>query len=383
MKKRRRWLRVFAVAATAAPVLLLLSAFAYSRWEIHRIKMLAVIPTPKLEPENRASYYMDAAPLAMGPSDELLKALDGIDFGSTEASATVATLEKLISVNSNLFLRLEPARKLNTCRMPLLCSPGAWGQSEFQASDALRRTGDVLFCSTLLKLCEGKYVDACEDALLNLRFGRDVAMAGSNYQASSGLYIYRVASCSLGIALTQFRMDGQSLELLRTELPKSGLPSDFCIERIWESHGDWRRLAHEQRDPLYARILQSFKISLPRFRFSEPGLLLHGAFDANPLIHHAESSNWGTDSLDGLRSGLVLLQIGTAARSYSNDTGQMPTAIKDLVPKYLAATPADPTGAPFQESSGDSFFEIVSPGNKRDTAERRLRFADKATVQQP
>jgi hypothetical protein len=373
MSKWKGWLRRVVVATVLLLICLVVTTYLYERSYLRPIEVLAAVPTPESEPKNPASYYLDAAPFAKGPSEELLKTLDEADIGSPEKAAAFTTLNELVASNAEFFSRIKPARTLKDCRMPLLSGPGPWGMSEYQAGDALRRAGDVLFCSTLLNLHECKYLEACEDALLNLQLGRDVTSIGGNHQSGSGGYIYRIASCSLGIALTQYPLDAPSLAVLQAGLPDSHFPPGFDKETVHRNNDDWRVLANH-RHSLSTRILQDLHIRLPRYTLREFAPSFYEDSHENPLLHHGESLSWRVDAVEGLRSGIVMAQIGVAVRSYLNDLGRLPSSLADLVPRYMPAVPLNPTGIAFEVSANETKFEIVSPGDGHGTSRRSLRF---------
>ncbi len=377
---------VFRIIIVAAPLLAIAGVvlpLLIAKWQIDGLRRLTVTPTLESEPDNRASYYLASAAAVIAPPPALRAAANGLAKNAFDWASVRTVVQGFLQQNQSALDLMKSTQEMPNCRMPLLYA--VEGDYPFRTADKLEAVGDLLFWSTLQHLHEGEYRAACEAALVNLRLGRDTALAGSADQSGTGLGIYSRATRSLGLALTQYALDPESLSLLQEDLPTCEFPEGFNRETLISNNEDWHGILHYDRssgvprliralhleDHLHVSIRNFFRVAVfagPWVGFSHPPV---GEDLPNPLIEP------GWDVLlpvNGLSSGLSVLRIGVAAVQYVYDNRVLPTSLKDLVPDYLAQLPENQTGTEFLCIAKENRLEIVSTGLTHGVLKRTLTF---------
>ncbi|MCP4643043.1 MAG: hypothetical protein GY851_21535 [bacterium] len=407
MASRWKWLRTIALIGLLLTMLfvyffIVRPVTTYNK-NLESYRELAAIPTPESEPQNRASYYMDAAwvvtptPSSLGgkpegvavrhpPEETLAELLKGPERQPPEWDSVAPDVEAFLAVNEASLGYMTQAGDLTDCRMPLLYGPGCPGGSEYAAAEALESVGDVLFWSTIASLHKGDYRAACKTGLTNLRFGADVASLGSNRQATAGLNIHGMASRALAEALTQHRLPNDALALLEYGLPECVFPDSFDEKDVTEHHIQHLRLVNDNSDPEHVRWVRALRlhriIDIRYYSHTQWGLSPFPTGVENALVSYPSSSDKSFDNGTGLSSGVALLRIGVAVQRHLGATGTLPSSLEDLVPEYLAELPENPVGTPFVVEASDEVFEVGCAGVRSKYDPRALRF-ELETLRQP
>lgn len=348
-----KWVKLLGIALVTALAVLIVVPIVRQSNRVEELRKLAVYPTPKSEPGNRASYYLAAAEVVDPFPHEMTDALE--ERETIDWNEVAPRVEELIANNQQTLRLIRVASELDLCRMPILTDRG----SGIKSGDSLREVGNVLFWTTLKAGEEAKIQEACELGLLNLRMGRDVAMAGSWYQTSCGIHIYLMASRSLATLVMQSRLDENALELLEQGLVSSQFPADFDLDIINANQRQWSLLV----------------MRWPGHVMTGPTLGLNTAYELNPLVSAPQPQSMSFDSVQGIKSGVILLRMGVAIRRYVHERSQLPETLEDLVPEYLPEIPENPAGPPFEVSSTLETLEIVSPKVEWEASRRALSFS--------
>lgn len=338
--------------------------------EIDGLRRLTVVPTLLSEPRNRASYYFAAAAV-VSPAPARGEATESLGEDVFDWTSVDTVFRDLLRQNQAVLDLMELAKDEPNCRMPILY------ESPYRAADQLAAVGDVLYWATLQRLHDDEYRTACEAALANLCFGRDIALAGSLDQAGTGMHIYQMASRSLGLALTQYALDRESLKLLQEGLLKCEFPEGFDFDALTDNARVWGRILLYDSLPDHVRLLRALHledlVDIRGYTPSTMGISYGNAHDRNPLMSYPRPYNYMVfDSIEGMSSGLALLRIGVATVQYVYDHHLVPSSLSDLVPNYLAQLPENRTGTEFLFIATENRLEIVSPGIPHRASRRSL-----------
>ena len=369
--KIRIWV-IFAVILV--PVLLL---FGYAmhcahkqRVEIEQIRKLTELPTVASEPQNRAAHYLGAAVVVVPPKEDLLKRFANLMRAEADWEGAESEIQALLAANQATLELMARASAMPDCRMPILL--------DLRTDWSLRAVGQVLLFQALHLLNQGEDLSACQAAGAALQLGRDVGSAGCADQLMAGMHIHALASSVLARALRQRPLDPKALDFLAERLPLCLFPEDFDT---WKDHRAWLKLIEYDMASFPQRLLGAANLEhlIRRTGPSQPTLGIHhthpfpGSSEEDFLLWYPERPESGFDSFEGLSSGIVLLQIGTAAQRYTKDTGALPPSIEHLIPAHLAAVPDLPKWVQLVEQSDESSFEVSVPRNAHRVAPRTLR----------
>lgn len=337
--------------------------------EIDGLRRLTVVPTLLSEPRNRASYYFAAAAV-VSPAPALREASESLGEDDFDWTSVDTVFRDLLRQNQAVLDLMELAKAEPNCRMPILC------EYQFRNADEFEAVGDLLFWATLQRLREDECRTASEAALANLCLGRDIALTRIPGQARTGMHIYQMASRSLGLALTQYALDRESLKLLQEGLLKCEFPEGFDMYAFPNEAEVCSRIALYDSSPVHVRLVRALHLEdLVDIRASPPtaiGISYGNVDSRNPLMSYPAYNYMVFDSIEGMSSGLALLRIGVATVQYVYDHHLVPSSLSDLVPNYLAQLPENRTGTEFLFIATENRLEIVSPGIPHRASRRSL-----------